>query len=153
MAKSKQSGLPPSAGDKVTYRGQDTVYEITHALGNIHAATKEERSVDLALQIDAVLNRQLVRRLVLWNFGPECPMPTLKHDVSNEEDLGKRITVDDTLQQMGLPISKKYAYERYGVEVPDEHEELLTRPAGPATGINTPAGPPDCPQFNSERER
>jgi phage gp29-like protein len=139
-------------GSTLTSHGSDGG-KGTQALGNVHAATKEERSVELTLQIDAVLNRQLVRPLVLWNFGPDCPMPTLKHDVSNGEDLGKRITVEDTLQQMGLPLSKKYVYKRYGVEVPDEKDELLERSAVPAPPIGTPAGRPDNPQFSAERER
>ncbi len=80
-------------------------------------------------------------------------MPMIVHDVSNEEDLGQRVTVEDTLQGMGLDIPKKYAYKRYGVQVPEEGEELLVRPAAPALPINTPAGPPDKPQFTAERER
>ena len=125
----------------------------TQALGNVHAETKEQRSVELTQAIDGLLNRQMVRPLVLWNFGPDCPMPKIAHDVSNEEDLGKRVTVDDTLQQMGLPLSKKYAYSRYGVEVPGDGEELLERPVAPAPPIATPAGPPDKPQFSVEREK
>ncbi len=120
----------------------------TQALGNVHAETKEERSVELTLQLDAILNRQLVRNLVLWNFGPACPMPKLRHETENEEDLGQRVTVDDTLQSMGLPLSKNYVYNRYGVDVPEKDEELLERPAAPPPPIATPAGPPDKPQFS-----
>jgi phage gp29-like protein len=138
-------------GSTLTSHGSDGG-KGTQALGNVHAQTKEDRSVELTLQIDAALNRQLVRPLVLWNFGPDCPMPVLKHDVSNKEDLGARVTVDDTLQGMGLPLTKKYVYNRYGVDVPEEDEELLTRPAAPATSITTPAGTPDRPQFSAERD-
>ncbi len=138
-------------GSTLTSHGSDGG-KGTQALGNVHAQTKEDRSVELTMQIDAVLNRQLVRPLVLWNFGPDCPVPTITHDVSNKEDLGARVTVDDTLQGMGLPITKKYVYARYGVDVPEEGEELLERPAAPALPINTPAGKPDHPQFSAERE-
>jgi phage gp29-like protein len=137
-------------GSTLTSHGSDGG-KGTQALGNVHAETKEDRSVELTLQIDAVLNRQLVRPLVLWNFGPDCPMPKLAHDTSNAEDLGARVTVDDTLQSMGLPMTKKYVYNRYGVDVPEEGDELLERPAAPAPSITTPAGAPDRPQFSDER--
>ena len=138
-------------GSTLTSHGSDGG-KGTQALGKVHADTKEERSVELTLQIDQVLNRQLVRPLVLWNFGPQCPMPVLEHDVSNGEDLGERITVEDTLQEMGLDIPKSYVYNRYGVPMPEEGEEVLKRPVAPAPPINTPAGPPDRPQFSAERE-
>ncbi|MBN9618076.1 MAG: hypothetical protein BGO25_05610 [Acidobacteriales bacterium 59-55] len=139
-------------GSTLTSHGSDGG-KGTQALGNVHAQTKEDRSVELTLQIDAVLNRQLVRPLVIWNFGPDCPMPKLAHDVSNKEDLGARVTVDDTLQSMGLPMTKKYVYNRYGVDVPEEDDELLERPAAPVPSIRTPAGAPDSPQFSEKRER
>ncbi len=145
-------------GSTLTSHGSDGG-KGTQALGNVHAAAKDQRSVELTMQVDAVLNRQLVRPLTLWNFGPACPMPKLQHDISNEEDLGKLITVYDTAQQMGLPIGKKHFYSRFGIDTPEKNEETLDRPQAPAPPIATPAGPPDrpqfaagAPQFSAERE-
>ena len=138
-------------GSTLTSHGSDGG-KGTQALGNVHAATKEERSVEHALNLEAVINEQIVRQLVWWNFGPDAPMPRVSLDVSNEEDLGERITVDDTAQQMGLPIAVSYMRDRYGIPAPKAGEELLARPQAPAPPIATPAGPPDKPQFSAERQ-
>lgn len=133
-------------GSTLTSHGSDGG-KGSQAQGNVHAATKDERSVEHTLNLEAVLNQQVVRQLVWWNYGPDAPMPRLSFDISNEEDLGERITVDDTAAQMGLPISVAYMREKYGLPAPIDDEDTLIRPTAPAPPIATPAGPPDKPQF------
>jgi phage gp29-like protein len=140
-------------GSTLTSHGSDGG-KGTQALGNVHAQTKEERSVELALQLGDVINRQLVRLLVLWNFGPDCPMPKFAFDVSDEADMGERVTTTDTLQSMGLPIPRKWTYQFFGIPEPAPDEDVLDRPvAQPAIAIATPAGTPARPQFSDAQQR
>ena len=133
-------------GSTLTSHGSDGG-KGTQALGDVHEATKEERSVEHTLNLESVINRQIVRQLVWWNFGPDAPMPYVSLDKSNEEDLGKLVTVIDTLQGMGLDIPTGYARTTFGIPAPADGEEVLARPPAPPPPIATPAGAPDKPQF------
>ena len=122
----------------------------TQALGTVHQETKEERSVDLCGKVANIINRQLVRNLVLWNFGPDCPVPTFGYDVADEADLGQQVTVADTLQGMGMEIPKAWAHKTFAIPQPESPDDVLDRPAAPTMQgpIQTPAGSPDKPQFS-----
>ena len=75
------------------------------AQGDNNADTLEKRSVELCRQLESVINRQLVRPLVPWNFGSSAPMPTWHFDLEEAEDLEVRLTIDSGLQRMGKESS------------------------------------------------
>jgi phage gp29-like protein len=85
------------------------------AQGEVHADTLEQRSIELCRAVEVVINQQLIRPLVLWNFGPDAPLPTWSFDLEDEEDLAKRITVDAALQRMGKRFTVGYIADRYDV--------------------------------------
>jgi phage gp29-like protein len=102
----------------------------TQALGNVHGETFEQRSIELCRAVEAVINRQLVRPLVKWNFGPDAPMPTWSFDTEEEEDLLRRLNIDAGLQRMGKKFTVGYVVDRYDVplaagENAENPEDLL----------------------------
>ncbi len=134
-------------GSTLTSKGSDDG-KGTQALGKVHQDTKEERSVEYTLQLESILNQQLVQQLVLWNFGPDAPMVKVRLDKSDEEDLGARITVDATAQQMGTEIPESYMRNKYGIPAPKAGENVIVRSTAPTMPtLTTPAGVPDAPQF------
>lgn len=120
----------------------------TQALGEVHEDTMDKRSIELCRALEGVVNRQIVRPLVLWNFGPDAPMPTWNLDTSEAEDLAERVTIDRTLQLMGKKFTTAYICERYGApEVEGEAEELvpIAGPPSNPSNLKTPAGTPTDP--------
>jgi phage gp29-like protein len=107
----------------------------TQALGDVHADTLQMKTVGLAKAAAAVLNRQLVRPLVLWNFGPDAPMPKWTYDVEEKEDLTERLGVDSGLYEMGVQIPVSYVQERYGIPAPVDGEAVLNKPANVAPAV------------------
>jgi phage gp29-like protein len=89
------------------------------AQGEVHADTLEQRIIELARAVESVVNRQLVRPLVLWNYGPDAPMPTWGFDLEEEEDLSMRIVIDSALQRMGKQIPTQYVVDRYDIPAID----------------------------------
>ena len=87
------------------------------AQGDTHADTLEKRSVELCRAVMSVMNRQLVRPLTLWNFGPAAPMPSWEFDLEEAEDLEMRLTVDSGLQRMGKKFTIGYIADRYDAPV------------------------------------
>jgi phage gp29-like protein len=83
------------------------------AQGDTHADTLDRRSVELCRQMESVINQQLIKPLVLWNFGPTAPVPLWHFDLEEAEDLEMRLTVDSGLQRMGKKFSVGYVSDRY----------------------------------------
>ena len=69
----------------------------------------------VANAVMSVVNDQLVRPLVLWNFGPDALMPVWNLEVKQGEDLQARLTIDSGLQRMGKKYTVGYVAERYDV--------------------------------------
>jgi phage gp29-like protein len=107
----------------------------TQALGAVHADTLETRSLSLCRGMQSVLTRQLLRPLVLWNYGPNAPMPEWHYDIEEKEDLTERLGIDSGLYEMGLPISDAYFRQRYGVPVPEAGETVLSNTSGAAPAV------------------
>jgi phage gp29-like protein len=87
------------------------------AQGDTHADTLEKRSVELCRSVASVINRQVVRPLVIWNFGPNAPVPKWGFDLEEEADLNAQLTVDSGLQRMGKQFTVGYIVDRYGVPI------------------------------------
>jgi phage gp29-like protein len=117
----------------------------TQALGTVHESVKEKKAKRLAKSLADVLNDQLIRNLVMWNYGPDAPMPKAVLSNADETDLGDRATVDSTLQKMGMPITQSYVQETYGLPEPQKGDVVLkpvSAPAPPVPGED-PAGADD----------
>ena len=63
--------------------------------------------------------------LVEVNFGAQFTPPRVTFEAVNEGIMKSRLEVDKGLQELGLPLSKKEAYDFYGRSAPiDEDDEL-----------------------------
>ena len=100
----------------------------SNAQGRTHADTLDTRSVELCRSLETVINQQLVRPLVLWNFGPDAPMPRWAFDLEEADDLQERLTIDSGLQRMGKQLTVGYVSDRYDVPVfaPETEDQILT---------------------------
>jgi phage gp29-like protein len=121
------------------------------AMGGVHQDQGSEKEIELARALECVINEQLVRPLVMWNFGPNAPMPTWQVNKDDDEDLRQRVLIDDTLQAMGFPISQNYVSERYDIPLPGTGDVTLARTQG-TLATTTPVGSATRGAF-SEAER
>lgn len=94
-------------------------------MGDTHSDTKQERVDDLARALASVINGQVIKPLVYWNYGPNAPMPTFSFVKAESEDLWQRSIVDQRMQRMGVKITKKYAAEKYGYPEVTANDEVL----------------------------
>lgn len=97
----------------------------SYALGQVHQEMFHQRVVEQARALESVVNGQLVRRLVMWNFGPDAPMPRWSINTASSEDLAIRIKIDQVLQAMGLDFTENYLREAYGRPRPAEGDTVL----------------------------
>ncbi len=122
----------------------------SRSLGQVHAKMFYLKEVEVATKLMAVLNDQLVRPLVLWNYGPGAPMPKFTIDIEDEEDLLQRIGIDSTAQGMGMQITKSYMMKRYGYPQPDPKDEVLV-PTAASAGISS--GAANIPTFSDNEAK
>ncbi len=122
-------------GETLTSHGSDQGAG-SYSLGQVHQEMFHQRVVELARALEGAINDQLVRRLVMWNFGPGAPMPKWSINTSDPEDLVIRVKIDQVLQAMGLDFTENYMRTTYGIPAPAPGDEVL-QPLAPAAASAT----------------
>jgi phage gp29-like protein len=93
---------------------------------------------------------QLVTPVVRFNVGPSVPIPLVRFQIEDTEDLNERAKRDEILHGMGKAIPVSYVEQTYSVPEPDEGEPILppkAKPAAAAGGNGRPPEPPgDAPE-------
>lgn len=110
--------------------------------GETHADTLDLRSVEICRSLQMVINNQLIKPLVLWNFGPNAPIPVWQFDLEEAEDLELALTVDSGLMRMGKKFTVGYVSDRYDRPLtPGEKEddELVPNAAAPQVALTSRA--------------
>lgn len=119
--------LTADVGDRGSYAASQTHNEVRRDLTKADAKALAE-----------TLRRCLFRPLVRFNYGDGPNLPWMKYDLSEPEDEEKIAKVYSMLiKDVGLPVSKKHVYEKFGVPEPEEGEEVLSPPS-PYPGMQTP---------------
>jgi phage gp29-like protein len=107
----------------------------TQALGEVHSDMLEKKAISICKTTAGVFNQQIVRPLVLWNFGPKAPMPKWGYEIDQAEDLDKSLNRDSTLQGMGLPMSQGYLYTKYSIPAPGPGDVIVSRTQQPLAAV------------------
>jgi phage gp29-like protein len=108
----------------------------SRALGEVHQQVRFEKVAADARDLMAVINDQLLRRLFLFNFGPEVTPPRWTIQLDPPADLSRRIEIDQRLAQLGVPLPLSYVQRTYSIPAPAPDEAVL--PATPASESETP---------------
>lgn len=95
------------------------------ALGKVHERVRSEYVEADARNLMEVINNQLIRWLVDFNFGTDVHAPRLYIDTTEDENLAEEIRVDQELIKLGVPLSLSYFYERYKRPAPLPEERAL----------------------------
>jgi len=82
-----------------------------------------------AATLQDVIEGQLVRWIVDFNFGLAVDAPHFVFETEPEEDLTEAASRDEKLVRMGLPVSKQYFYDRYKIPAPSDGDELVEVPS------------------------
>ena len=111
-------------GGTLTSRGSDGGG--SRALGEVHERKENKISEADAKALEAVVNKNLIRPLVLYNFGPvaKCPMWKIAYEPQeNIDSKAARFAVART--EIGLPLSKTQIREELELDAPRDEEDAL----------------------------
>lgn len=79
-----------------------------------------------ACSIEDTINEQLIKPAIFYQFGNTESIPKFKFVIEKPVDLRLQIEVDKILlNEIKLPLSKKYFYDKYKIEPPGEDDELV----------------------------
>ena len=106
----------------------------SYAQSKTHNDVRHDLTVADCKALAATLRRDLIRPLVLYNFGEDKRIPYLRFDAEESEDLTQTATVIGTLiREAGLKVPTSYIYKKFSIPKPEGDEEIAT-PATQAQG-------------------
>ena len=107
----------------------------SYAQSKTHNDVRHDLTVADCKAIAATLRRDLIRPLVLYNFGEDKRIPYLRFDAEESEDLTQTATVIGTLiREAGLKVPTSYIYKKFSIPKPEGYEEVAAPPGQTAQG-------------------
>ncbi|KAA6405659.1 DUF935 domain-containing protein [Candidatus Tokpelaia sp.] len=98
----------------------------------VHENVRHDIARSDARQLEATLNRDLVRPFIDANFGPQDTYPEIVFPIVEERDLSALCDSLQKLVPLGLRVSEKEIREELGLSEPQKDEAILTPPAAAA---------------------
>ena len=102
----------------------------SYALGKVHNQVRWDLIESDALALEETLTRQLLEPIVRLNLGQGAPVPRWRFVLDEPEDMVALAGTVKTLVEAGLPVPRRWAYERFGIPAPSGGEPVLGE-AGP----------------------
>lgn len=100
----------------------------SYAASKTHAEVRQDILENDCKCLSKTIRRDLIRPLVLFNFGDDSRLPYVKFHFEKPEDQEKEATKYKTLAEIGLPISTEHMYEKFGIPKPEAGQEILSLP-------------------------
>ena len=110
-------------GQTLTQRGSEGGG--SRALGEVHQEVRFEKIAADARDLMSVINDQLLRRLFLFNFGPDVKPPRWTIQLDPPADLASRISIDERLARLGVPFPLGYFQRTYSIPAPQANETVI----------------------------
>lgn len=95
------------------------------ALGEVHADVRQDWLEKDAEWLEEILNAQLIRPMVDFNYVNVVEYPRIKFDVQRNENLAERATVYSTLKNMGVDLSKEQIRDEFKLEEPSDAADTI----------------------------
>jgi phage gp29-like protein len=97
----------------------------TYAAAQVHAQVRGDLVEADAQALGQTLREQLLRPLVVFNFGWDKPLPWFRFRSEKKEDLKTLSEVYRNLVDMGMPLSLEHMAERFGVPLAQPGQEIV----------------------------
>ncbi len=97
----------------------------SYALGNVHREVELDLYENYAAYVIDVINNQFIPAIIELNWGHSEELPFLEVELDRPEKDNQIAQRDKVLfQEMGLPVSKQWLYDRHKVPAPGPDEDL-----------------------------
>jgi len=98
----------------------------SYALGSVHREVELDLYENYAAYVIDVINNQLIPSIIELNWGDSTELPFLEVELDRPEKDQRMAERDKILfQEMGLPVSKQWLYDRHKIPAPGPDEDLF----------------------------
>jgi len=109
----------------------------SYAQSKTHNDVRHDLTVADCKALAATLRRDLIRPLVLFNFGEDKRIPYIRFDAEESEDLEQTANIIGTLiEKVGLKVPTSYIYKKFSIPKPEGDEEIA-QPPQPSAGLGS----------------
>ncbi|NPV89808.1 MAG: DUF935 domain-containing protein [Firmicutes bacterium] len=103
----------------------------SYAQSKTHNEVRHDLTVADCKALAATLRRDLIRPLVLFNYGEDKRIPYLRFDCEEADDQKETVDIYEKLIcNIGLKVPTAHLYKKFSIPKPEEGEEVATPPAG-----------------------
>lgn len=95
------------------------------ALGEVHADVKQDVLEKDESWLSGVIDLQLIRPLIDFNFAGVVGYPRIRFDVQQKENQAERATTFSTLKNLGMSLSKAQMQEEFKLKEPVDAEDVI----------------------------
>ena len=108
----------------------------SRALGQVHQDVREDVLQFIARWVETRLEQAFVAPLMRLNFGDNVEDPRLRCEIIEAKDQTAMATRDVALLGLGLPVPKKWFYDRHEIPMPGKGDEVFVapKPTAPSAG-------------------
>jgi len=99
----------------------------SYAQSKTHNEVRHDLTFADCAALESTLRDDLIRPLVLFNFGETSRLPSIKFDCEIPEDLKLLAEIFSELSSMGVPLPLSHIYERFGIPAPKDGEAVTAR--------------------------
>ena len=108
----------------------------SYAQSKTHNDVRHDLTIADCKALAATLRRDLIRPLVLFNFGDDSRVPYIRFDAEESEDLEQTANIVGTLiKETGLKIPTSYLYKKFSIPKPEAGEEIAQPSQQPGAGF------------------
>lgn len=98
----------------------------SYAQSKTHNEVRHDLTVADCKALAATIRRDLIRPLVLFNFGEEKRIPYIRFDCEEASDLKETVEIYKGLSEIGLKIPTAHLYKKFSIPPPEGDEEIAT---------------------------
>lgn len=108
----------------------------SYAQSKTHNDVRHDLTVADCKALASTLRRDLIRPLVLFNFGEDKRIPNIRFDCEESEDLEQTANILGILiEKTGLRVPTSFIYKKFSIPEPEADEEIATPRPTTAPGM------------------
>lgn len=97
----------------------------SYAQSKTHNEVRHDLTVADCKSLAATLRRDLIRPLVIFNFGEDKRIPFIRFDAEEAGDLKETAEILGTLiEKTGLKVPTSYIYKKFSIPKPEDDDEI-----------------------------
>ena len=117
----------------------------SYAQSKTHNDVRHDLTIADCKALASTLRRDLIRPLVIFNFGEDKRIPKIRFDCEESEDLTQTANILGVLiEKTGLRVPTSFIYKKFSIPEPEADEEIATpKPTGISGALPFKAEPSD----------